>query len=524
MTDVRAADLALPAPALGAQHVVRGRLDLTDPAERADLERWVAAGGALLLAPAADDAEALRLAGVALDAELPRTEWFVTLAERPEAARLEGEVPLTSGLCLLRPTDERTAVAATTSVHGRHRPTITVRTLGDGVVVASGVTDLDALRRHTVLGPYVRRLLERRAATRTRPIGVGIVGYGPFGGMGYAHGLACSETDGLVLAAAVDTVPARLEAARADFPGIALHADVEALAADPDVEVAIVATPPVHHAALATRLLEAGKHVVVEKPMCLTVTDAERLVALARERRLLLTVHQSRRFDPDFLALQRIVRSGRLGEVFNIETFVGGFEHPCREWHSEVDVSGGAVYDWGSHHIDWILRLMGGPPEVVLASNHTRVWLDSTNADQVSVWMRWADGREATFRQSDLAAIRRPKFHVQGTAGTLEGHYRPVPFERIEPGRGHVSGESHHAEAPVDLVLVRHEPGIGLVEERVRPGPRPHWPFHANLADHLLLGEPPVVPAEESVEVVRVLEAAHRSGTEGGTVQVLASG
>ena len=524
MTDVRAADLSLPAPALGAHHVLWDRLDLVAPAEREALERWVTAGGALLLAPAADDAEALRLADVAVAQRLPRTEWFVTLAERPEAARLEGEVPVTSGLALLRPASERTGIAATTSVHGRHHPTLTVRPLGDGVVVASGITDLDALRGHRVLGPYVRRLLERRSATRTRPIGVGVVGYGPFGGMGCAHGLACTETDGLALVAAVDTVPARLEAARADFPGIATHLDVAALADDPDVEVAIVATPPVHHAALATRLLEAGKHVVVEKPMCLTLADAERLGALARERRLALTVHQSRRFDPDFLALEAIVRSGRLGEVFNVETFVGGFEHPCREWHSEVDVSGGAVYDWGSHHIDWILRLLGGPPERVIAANHTRVWLDTTNADQVSVWMRWADGREATFRQSDLAAIRRPKFHVQGTAGTLEGHYRPVPFERIEPGRGHVSGASHHAEAPVDLVLVRHDPGLGLVEERVRPGPRPHWPFHANLADHLLLGEALAVPAEESVEVVRVLEAAHRSGTEGGTVQWLAAG
>lgn len=488
------------------------------------MARWVTAGGALLVSPAADDPEAAALAGVTVETTLPRTEWFVTLAARPEAARLEGEVPVTSGLALLRPSSEPTTVAATTSVHGVHRPTLTVRSLGEGIVVASGVTDLEALRSHRVLGPYVRRLLERRAATRTRPIGVGIVGYGPFGGMGYAHGLACAETDGLELVAAVDTVPARLEAARADFPAIATHGDVDALADDPSVEVAIIATPPVHHAALATRLLEAGKHVVVEKPMCLTLADAERLAALARERRLALTVHQSRRFDPDFLALEAIVRSGRLGEVFNVETFVGGFDHPCREWHSEIDVSGGAVYDWGSHHIDWILRLMGGPPERVIAANHTRVWLDTTNADQVSVWMRWDDGREATFRQSDLAAIRRPKFHVRGAAGTLEGHYRPVPFERIEPGRGHVSGESHHAEAPVDLVVVRHDPSLGLVEERVRPGPRPHWPFHANLADHLLLGEALVVPVAESVEVVRVLEAAHRSGTEGGTVQRLAAG
>jgi len=517
MTDVRDADLALPRTPIGAFHVVRGRLDQRHGDEREDLARWVRAGGALLLAPAADDRDALSLAGARVATVLPRTEWFVTLAARPEAVRLDGEVPVTSPLALLEVADEATSVAATTSVHGQHRPTMTVRTLGDGVVVASGIADLEALLAHDVLGRYARRLLERRVATRTRALGIGIVGYGPFGGMGYTHGLAATETEGLELRAAVDTSPVRLTAARADFPTIATHTDVTAFADDPDVDIAIVATPPVHHAAIAATLLEAGKHVVVEKPMCLTVPDARRLVTLAESRHLALTVHQSRRWDPDFVALERLVHSGRLGEVFNIETFVGGFAHPCREWHSEVPTSGGAVFDWGSHHIDWILRLMGGPPETVIASNHTRVWLDTTNADQVSVWMRWTDGREATFRQSDLAAIRRPKFHVQGTLGTLEGHYRPVSSERIEPGRGYVGTESHHAEAPVDLVVVRDEPGLGLVEERVRPPARSGWPFHANLADHLLLGEPLAVPPEESLEVVRVLEAAHRSGTEGAT-------
>jgi predicted dehydrogenase len=293
------------------------------------------------------------------------------------------------------------------------------------------------------------------------------------------------------------------------------------LAADDDVAIAVVATPPVHHADVVRALLRAGKHVVVEKPMCLRREDADDLVRLAADCARVLTVHQSRRWDADWLALRRVVAGGLIGDVFDIETFVGGFEHPCRAWHSEESVSGGAIYDWGSHHVDWIIQLYGEPPARLLCTSHTRVWHDTTNADQITLWMQWRDGREATFRQSDIAAIRRPKFYVQGTTGTLAGDYRPVVTESVEPGRGYRAAVSHHAEAPVDLRVVRYE-GVGQTTEMlVRPDPHPGWGFHRNLADHLLLGEPLAVRPEESRDVVAVLEAAHLSAVAGGELVVL---
>ncbi len=475
-------------------------------------------GGSVLVVAHPDDEQASSLTGVVVTGEHPPTEWFITLADRPEAARLDGEVPVTTALRTLTTLNGSAQIAATSSIHFHHHPVVCVRTVGAGRVVTVGTLDLDAALDHPVIGTYLRRLLSAPAPRHDRDLGVAVIGYGPFGGMGYMHGLASTETDGLRLAAAVDTSPDRLEAARDDFPDLALYDTAAGAAADDAVDIAIVATPPVHHAELALELLRAGKHVVVEKPMSLTVADADELIAVADRHDRVITVHQSRRWDRDVLALTRAVDRGDLGQVFNIETFVGGFEHPCRAWHSEDSISGGAVYDWGSHHIDWILGLYGELPARVLCSTHHRVWHDTTNVDQLSVWMQWADGREATFRQSDVAAIRRPKFHVQGTEGTLEGHYRPLRNERLEPGRGHLDDEHHHAEAPVDLELVRYEPNYGLVSSRLPPAPHPGWGFHRNLADHLILGEPLAVRPEESRDVVAVLEAAHRSGNEGGTL------
>lgn len=495
-------------------HLVTERLD-TDSFGL--FEAHARNGGSVLLVPQPGDEFAEALAGAHITAPLPNTEWFVTLAARPEAVRLDGEVPISTPLLTFAPFDPDVEVAATTSVRFEHRPTMLVRRVGAGRIITIGMTVVEAVDAHETLGPFLRRLLRTDfPTTSVSDLGVAVVGYGPFGGMGYLHGLAASETDGLALVAAADSSADRLNAARLDFPELTAHDSGTSLASDDNVDIAIIATPPVHHAELALELLRAGKHVVVEKPMCLTTADADALIETANALGRTISVHQSRRWDTDWLAIRRLIDRGDLGGVFNIETFVGGFEHPCRAWHSEDSISGGAVYDWGSHHIDWIIQHYGTAPKKVLCSAHTQVWHDTTNVDQLSVWMQWADGREATFRQSDVCAIRRPKFHIEGTLGTLEGHYEPVRQDSVVAGRGFQAHVSHHAERPVDLVLARYDGTHGLIKSHITPAPHPGWGFHRNLANHLLLGEPLAVRPEQSRDVVSVLEAAHHSGANGG--------
>ena len=117
----------------------------------------------------------------------------------------------------------------------------------------------------------------------------------------------------------------------------------------------------------------------------------------AADADLLAVVYQNRRFDPDHLAVRRAVRSGALGDVFHIETFVGGYGHPCNLWHSDEGVSGGAFYDWGSHVLDQILDLVPTDIEHVTAASHKRRWFDVTNADHSRVTIRFVDGVEAEF-------------------------------------------------------------------------------------------------------------------------------
>ena len=491
------------------------------PSETLGALRAAVERGAALVAIGAAPAEGsgfwADLLGVVAGPEPPAGEYFarLTAAHSHITARVAREFSVLDRFIPLVPLADA-KVIADVSVALRDLAAVVERTVGAGRVVACGFGNSDDALRTPDVVQLLARALRPDLACCGRAIGVGVIGYGPLGGMGYHHGLGVTGTDGLQLVAVVDPSVDRRKAAQADFPGVRAYASADDLLGDDDVEVAFVATPPAHHVALTLELLRAGKHVACEKPLCLTVAEADQLMATAAAQRRILTVHHNRRWDPDFVALRRAVGAGLLGEIFNVETFVGGYAHPCRTWHSDSAVSGGAVYDWGSHHVDWVLQLLGESPRLVQAHGHKRVWHDVTNLDQLRVRMTWDDGREAEFFQSDIAAVRRPKFWVQGTAGTLVGHYRVVTIEHVEPGRGYVARQMHHAEAPADLLLARYESGYGISETRLPPAPEQPFAFHRNLADHLHLGEPLAVTPASVRQVIGVLEAARRSTDQGG--------
>ena len=490
-------------------------------AVRSAVERG-AALVAIGAAPAERDGFWADLLGVIAGPEPPPGEYYarVTDAHSHISARVPRQFAVVDGFVPLIPlADGKVIVDVSVALHDLAAVVETSR--GAGRVVACGLGNSDSALRTPEIAQLLARALRPDLHCCGRNIGVGIVGYGPLGGMGYHHGLGVTRTDGLELVAVVDPNVERRKAAETDFPGVRAYASVSDLVNDDDVEVALVATPPAHHVTLTLALLRAGKHVACEKPLCLTVAEADQIIATATASRRMLTVHQNRRWDPDFVALRRAVNAGLLGEIFNVETFVGGYAHPCRTWHSDTAVSGGAGYDWGSHHVDWVLQLLGGVPRLVQAHGHKRVWHDVTNHDQIRVRMTWSDGREAEFLQSDIAAVRRPKFYVQGTAGTLVGTYRTITLEAIEPGRGYVATQAHHAEAPAELVLARYESGYGISETRLPPALEQPYAFHRNLADHLHLGEPLAVTPESVRRVIAVLEAAQRSSTRGGAAVAL---
>ncbi len=404
------------------------------------------------------------------------------------AARMGGDVLVTGPLLLVDKASDDVEVLLTANWQLTDHPVATVR--GGVATVTLPLSDPAV---HRLLHRVLRRAVGRADGPDVR---VGLLGYGA---IGHEHNAAIAATPGLTMAAVCDRNASRVDAALALAPDARVAADAEALVAADDVDLVVVSTPPDSHVDWTLRALAAGKHVVVEKPFCLTVAEADEMLAAAGDR--VLAVYQNRRWDADYLALKRVVRSGVLGDVFHLESFVGGYGHPCNYWHSDEEISGGAVYDWGSHHLDWTLDLLSGDVEWVSATTQKRMWHDVTNADHSRVTLRFADGAEAEFVHSDLAAALKPKWYVLGTRGALRGDYVAAAVPTDHPA-----------------VLTVYTPdGVGGVhEQRLSVPAAPEQPFHRELADRLLSGEPMSVTPEGSRRNIAVMEAATASVRDGG--------
>jgi len=196
------------------------------------------------------------------------------------------------------------------------------------------------------------------AEIQERPLRVAMIGYGV---IGFEHGTAINSVPGLEFSLVCDRNEERLALARQSFPEVSTSTELADIASNANIDLVIVSTPPNTHAAISTQMLQAGKHVVSEKPFCLTTAEADTMIQLAEQQRRALTVYQCRRWDPDYLAIQQIVQRGAIGSIFHMETFIGGYAHPCNYWHSHEPISGGVFYDWGSHYLDWILQLIPDP-------------------------------------------------------------------------------------------------------------------------------------------------------------------
>ena len=204
-----------------------------------------------------------------------------------------------------------------------------------------------------------------------------------------------------------------------------------------------------------------------------------------------------------------------------METFVGGFNHPCGFWHSHDEISGGLAYDWGAHYLDWIVGLIPERIQTVISTRQKRVWHDVTNADQGRIQIRFAGGQEAEFMHSDIAAMRKPKWYLLGTDGAIIGYWKDVVEYEIDAVVYFKQHDIPATEMPADLRLHRRHPSGQIVTQKLAIPERKHYLFHQNIADHLLTGEPIVAPLEHSVRVVAILEAAARSAANGGTLEVL---
>ncbi|MCG6943746.1 MAG: Gfo/Idh/MocA family oxidoreductase [Deltaproteobacteria bacterium] len=483
------------------------------------LTKFVHRGGGWLGLVKVSDEPLPQLFGVQPNPSGPEAELRVLFKNKdhPLATRLPEAIYLKGCHRPLDQTTEDTETVLYADWHYQHSPVLVRRTAGEGQVACTTLQAYDDPAFQQIFYRLLRLLAGHFEPHRT--LGVALLGYAQ--SVGQPHGLGIEATPGLILRAVCDLDKERLRQAQQDFSKVELYDSADGLAKDPEVDVVIVATPPNTHADLSLQMMAVGKHVVCEKPLALNGQETTAMVKMAEKQGVHLGCHQNRRWDVDYLAIKQALTDGLIGDLFYLETFVGGFNHPCGYWHSHEAISGGTTYDWGAHYLDWVVSLMPGPVRAVVSTRHNRVWHDVTNADQERIQMRFAGGLEAEFIHSDIAAVRKPKWYVLGTKGAIVGHWRNVTSYEIDPTVYFHEHEIPATEMVPDLTLYHRHHSGQIVTQKLALPEREHYLFHRNLADHLLTGEPIVAPLEDSVRVVRILEAAARSAAKGGTVEVL---
>ena len=313
-----------------------------------------------------------------------------------------------------------------------------------------------------------------------------VVGYGGAFNMGKHHASQMNGNESIELVAVCDIDEERTKVAKEDFPNINTYNALDDMLEKEEFELLAVVLPHNMHAPIAIQALRAGKNVIVEKPMCITIDEATRMIDAARAKDLMLTVYHQRRWDADFWTLRDLTRSGVIGKIFHVEMWGGGYGRPNPNWWRSVKwVSGGHFYDWGAHFIDWLLNIM--PDRIVNVTGyfHKRVWMDISNEDHVQAVVRYADGAVADIQMSSIAKVGKPRWRVLGEYGAIvaEGGgfkvYSEVPGEEKERQVG------HHG----------------------RPGPG----YYQNIVAHLREGEELIVKPEEARRVIAIMDLAEKS-------------
>ncbi|MFZ5748420.1 MAG: oxidoreductase [Pseudomonadota bacterium] len=341
-------------------------------------------------------------------------------------------------------------------------------------------------------------------------IRVGLIGYG-LAGKAF-HAPMIDAIPGMELAAVASS---RKDEIAADWPRVRVLADAAALIADADIDLVVVAAPNPTHAPLAEAALNAGKHVVVDKPLALDAATGEALAALAVRRRRVLSVFHNRRWDSDFRTVRALVESGTLGDVALYEAHWDRFRPAIKQGWREVPAEGsGLLADLGPHLIDQALQLFGWPEAV--EADVTAQRGEARVDDYFRVTLQYGTMR-AVLSAASLVAAARPRFGVHGTGGSFV-KFGLDPQEATLRAGGRPGDPGYGVEdAAIHGTLTRADGTIETVVSQAGA----YRGFYAAMAEAIANGAPPPVAPADAVAGLRLIEAARVSAREGRRIALV---
>ena len=334
----------------------------------------------------------------------------------------------------------------------------------------------------------------------TKDILVGVIGYGGAFNMGKTH-LTSMKKAGMTPVAVTELDPARLQVAQDDFPGIEGYTSVSTMLRKSGVNLVVLITPHNTHAKLALQCLRADRHVITEKPFAITTAQCDTMIDEARQRKLLLSTYHNRHWDGCVLeALKRIHRQKAIGDVHRIEAHMGGYGVPGDWWRSSKSISGGILYDWGVHLLEYSLQIVNS--EIVEVTGFSKsgfwapktVWKKDTNEDEASAVVRFKSGAWINLTMSSIESNPKEGWvEVTGTKGSYVFDSRTFKLiQRVDKER--------------------------IVTEGQNPGSQ--WQrFYNNIAAHLSKGSRLIITPEWARRPIQIIDLANQSAKKGCAIK-----
>ena len=339
---------------------------------------------------------------------------------------------------------------------------------------------------------------------------VGLIG---FGLAGYAfHAPMIRGVKGMELACVLER---HTNNAKARYPEVRIARNLEEMLADESINLVAVATPNDSHYGYAKASLEAGRHVVVDKPITPTMAEAEELARLAAERNLFLSVYQDRRWDGAFLTVKKLIRAGSLGQVAEYESRFDRFRLDAKPgaWREKADFpAAGVLWDLGPHLIDGALVLFGEPESVYAAALRQK---ESAAVDDAFDVIFQYPRLRATLRARILAYAPSHHLLVHGTEGSFV-KYAMDPQEEILRSANYPDGLDWGKDWGLEPeqrwgTLTR----VGGTPRKIETERGDYRGFYLNMRDAIERKAPLEVPPEQFLRTQRGLLLAHKSSREG---------
>lgn len=345
------------------------------------------------------------------------------------------------------------------------------------------------------------------------PVRAALLSYGMSGEV--FHAPLISANPGFEL---VSIVERRASRSSSHYSGIKIVRSVEDVIADPQIELVIVNTPNETHFDYAARAMRAGKHVVVEKPFTVTSAEARELIEISKTTQRLLTVFQNRRWDSDFLTVQRVLREGRLGKVVEVSAHYDRFRNyiEANTWKEEVSAGTGILFNLGSHMLDQMVVLFGLPQWV-----DARIGVQRPGGkvdDFYDIRMEYAN-HLVIVKSSYLVKASMPRYIIHAVNGSFV-KYGIDPQEQALKERRSPDDPSWGTEPPSQSGKLSLLEGGKNLEETVPSERGDYRAFYNNVFNAVRKKAALAVRPEESLEVIRLIETCYESNRRKCAVRV----